>query len=261
MAHVNYRIILFDTSFVGSDPVPPEAATLGLNEMISVAIIGDFDPDNPTHLATNRGIEHAAAALDVQLEAVWLATAEPHDLGRFQGFLCSPGSPYRSQEGALAAIRYARERNIPFIGTCGGFQHLILEYARNVLGVLDAAHAETDSTATRLFITRLRCSLVGKAMEVSLLPESQAASLYGASRSEENYYCNFGLNPQHRSDLEAAGLAVTGTDQDGEVRIMELRSHPFFLGTLFVPQARSAPGSPHPLMLGFCRAVTRPKGG
>jgi CTP synthase (UTP-ammonia lyase) len=220
-----------------------------------IGIIGDYNPQNPTHVATNNGIQHASEVLGSTLEAVWLATDQPHQLENFQGLFGSPGSPYRSMDGALSGIRFARENNVPFLGTCGGFQHLVIEYARNVMGFTDATHAESDPYASCLFITALSCSLVGKTMEVSITPGSRAADAYQATRSMEQFYCNFGLNPEYREQLEKHGLEITGQDQDGEVRIVELGTHPFFVGTLFVPQARSAPGRPHPLILEFCRAA------
>ncbi len=223
---------------------------------IKIAIIGDFNANNATHTATNDGIQHAAQFLNVSIEAAWLPTDETHQLKHYQGLFCSPGSPYRSLEGALVGIRYAREQNIPFLGTCGGFQHLILEYARNVLGFADAAHAESDPYASRLFITPLSCSLVGKTMEVSLNPGSKAATACRSTQCLEAFYCNFGLNPEYEPSLERGGLAITGKDQKGEARVVELASHPFYLGTLFVPQARSSPEHPHPLIVEFCRAAT-----
>ncbi|HME08688.1 MAG TPA: hypothetical protein VKG25_16650 [Bryobacteraceae bacterium] len=222
-----------------------------------IGIIGDFNPENPTHVATNAGIQHAADALGKPLSGVWLPTDVPHAFEEFQGLLGSPGSPYKSMEGALKGIRYARENNVPFIGTCGGFQHLVIEFARNVMGYQDATHAESDPNASCLFVTRLRCSLVGKTMEVTMKAGSKAASACQGTRSMEQFYCNFGLNPQYQEQLGTYGLEVTGQDQNGEVRIVELASHRFFLGTLFVPQARSAKGNPHPLILEFCRVAAR----
>jgi CTP synthase (UTP-ammonia lyase) len=142
------------------------------------------------------------------------------------------------------------------MGTCGGLQHLVLEYARNVMGIREAAHAEIDPYASCLFITPLSCTLAGRQMDVRIKPGSKAAQIYGAEQAMENYYCNFGLNPEYRLRLEEAGLAVTGTDANGEVRILELPSHSFFLGTLFVPQTQSKKGHPHPLVLAFCRAAS-----
>ena len=166
-----------------------------------------------------------------------------------------PRQSVKSLDGALAGIRFARENNVPFLGTCGGFQHLAIEYARNVLGFTDAAHAESDPYASCLFVTPLSCSLVGMTMEVSIKPGSRASVAMGSSRSLEKFYCNFGLNPDYEGQLEEHGLAVTGKDQNGEARILELPSHRFFMGTLFVPQASSRPGNPHPLILALCRAA------
>jgi CTP synthase (UTP-ammonia lyase) len=221
----------------------------------TIGIIGDFNPENPTHLFTNKGIQHAAETLGKPIEALWLATDQATEYGEFDGLFGSPGSPYRSFDQALAGIRYARENKVPFIGTCGGSQHLMIEYARNVMGLKDAAHAESDPYASCLFITPLSCSLVGKTMEVAIEPGSKAAEACQAARSMEAYYCNFGLNLEYQNRLEHAGLQISGKDENGEARIVELGSHPFFIGTLFVPQARSKAGYPHPLILAFCRAA------
>ncbi len=222
-----------------------------------IGIIGDFNPENPTHVATNAGIQHAADALRKPISSLWLPTNVSHAFEEFQGFLASPGSPYKSMDGALAAIRYARENDMPFIGTCGGFQHLVIEFARNVMGYQDATHAESDPDAACLFVTPLSCSLVGKTMEVTLKAGSKAAEACQATRSMERFYCNFGLNPQYQEQLGTYGLNVTGQDQNGEVRIVELARLRFFLGTLFVPQASSTKGNPHPLILEFCRLAAR----
>ncbi len=227
-----------------------------MSSRIRIGIIGDFNPENSTHIATDTGIQHAADALGKRFETLWLATDQPHDFAEFQGLLCSPGSPYRSMEGALAGIRYAREKHIPFLGTCGGFQHLLIEYARNVMGLPEASHAESDPYASCLFITPLSCSLFGKTMQVSIEPGSKAADAYQAAASTERFYCNFGLNPEYQQQLGKDGLKITGKDQNGEARIVELDTHRFCVGTLFVPQARSEPGKPHPLVLEFCRAAS-----
>src|SRR5271155_2187758 len=102
------------------------------------------------------------------------------------------------------------------LGTCGGFQHLVLEFARNVMGIQDASHAETDPYASCLFITPLGCSLAGKTMEVTLKSGSRAATACQSTHTSEQYYCNFGLNPEYHRQLEEHGLAITGVDENGE---------------------------------------------
>jgi CTP synthase (UTP-ammonia lyase) len=224
-----------------------------------IGVIGEYDPGNETHVATDDALGHSALRLGIGVDVDWLSTADVGDpevsLGPFDGLLIAPGSPYRSQDGALAAIQHARTRGVPLLGTCGGFQHLVIEIARNVAGIAGAQHAESHPDAPALMVTPLACSLAGQTMSVEVREGTRAGDAYGEASVTEHYYCQFGLNPAYVDDLMAAGLQVSGTDQDGEVRIVELEGHPFFVGTLFVPQARSTVVHPHPLVTGFVAAV------
>lgn len=231
-----------------------------MTDRLHVAVIGDFDDSYAPHLATNAAISHSAEALGFDVWVTWLAT-EPLETGlgpitTADALWCAPGSPYRSLAGALAALRFGRENAVPTLGTCGGCQHIILEYARNVLGFTDAQHAEYDPYGSRLFISSLTCSLAGKTMPVNLKPESLVAQCYGMGRVTEHYYCNFGLNPAYRQTLEEGGLQVTGIDDDDEPRVFELPGHPFYIATLFVPQNRSTLDEPHPLVTALLRAAS-----
>ncbi|HXW82695.1 MAG TPA: hypothetical protein VEJ84_24570 [Acidimicrobiales bacterium] len=228
--------------------------------MLRVGVAGDFDPGNETHQATDAALVHASAATGAVVMGEWVSTdqiasAGPEALEKFDCLLVAPGSPYRSTEGALSAIRHAREHDVPVLGTCGGFQHMVLEIARDVLGYADAGHAELNPGADRLFITPLSCSLKGQTMPVSLAPGSLAARAYGREIASERYYCDFGLNPDHVGELEAAGLRVTGTGPEGEPRVVEWEGTAFFMGTLFVPQASSTVANPHPLMVALLEAA------
>jgi CTP synthase (UTP-ammonia lyase) len=156
--------------------------------------------------------------------------------------------------GVLATIKMAREEAIPLLATCGGFQHVILEYARNVLGFEDAQHAEYDPYASRLIVSKLACSLVGRSLPISLATDSKTSGFYGKTAIEEQYYCNFGVNPEHVPLLRSGPLKIVGSDPEGEVRVVELPNHPFFIGTLFVPQFNSTEAKPHPLLVNFLRA-------
>ena len=233
-----------------------ESRTPGSARTALIGIVGDRNPGNLTHLATEAALGHGAEPIAFE----WVATGEiggdpSARLARYTGLFISPGSPYLSMEGALAAIRYAREQRVPLLGTCGGFQHIVVEFVRDVLGIADADHAETNPAAPRLAITPLSCSLAGQDHPVRLLPGSRAARICGVETSVEPFYCNFGLNPDYRPLLEARGLVVSGLGEDGLVRVLELEDHPYFFGTLYVPQARSRPGAPHPLVAGLVAAA------
>jgi CTP synthase (UTP-ammonia lyase) len=218
-----------------------------------------FEP----HRAIDQALVHAASVLALELEANWLPSesldrsAGMSALSSYDGLWVAPGSPYRSIDGILGAIRFARESSLPLLGTCGGFQHIVLEYARNVLGFADAAHAEYDPYASKLFISQAACSLVGRELVVSLRPESLVARAYGTTVTSEPYYCNFVVNREYNSALAASDLAVVGSDSKGAIRVVKLRNHPFFVGTLFVPQLRSRIEAPHPLVVSFLNACVR----
>lgn len=228
-----------------------------MNAPISIAIVADFNPTSRSHIATNDALAHSAKTLGLNLRPTWIATSDlagadaAERLARFAGLWIGPGSPYASMDGALSAIRLARERQIPLLGTCGGFQHLIIEYARNVLGYKDAEHEESAPNAARHVISRLACSLVGRTMTITLQPGSILAQIYGQSTVDEEYLCNFGVNPQYVDALLGGALRVAASDAEGVVRAVELRDHPFFIGTLFLPQHRSTYAAPHPLVTRF----------
>ncbi len=222
-----------------------------------IAVLGEYNPSYEPHQATDAAIEHSKTLLGADIDAEWISTQvidEKH-LSDYSGLWIAPGSPYKNLEKTLCAIQYAREYQIPCLGTCGGFQHMLLEYARNVLGVKDASHAEYDPYASNLFISELPCSLVGREMRLNLVAGSQVAGIYSATSTREHYYCNFGVNPDYVPLLKQGPLRVSGSDAEGEVRVVEHPGHPFFIGTLFVPQQRSTPERPHPLVTAFLRAV------
>lgn len=226
--------------------------------MKKLAILGEFNPSSETHAATNMAIEHSKKLFDIELEVRWISTDKISKslLALYNGYLVAPGSPYRDMEKAILAIQYARENNIPILGTCGGFQHMIIEYARNVLGFKNAQHAEYHPDAPELFISKLSCSLRGREMTLNIIPNSKTAALYGSLQVNETYYCSFGVNPAVIDRLKEGPLHFVGSDGEGDLRILEHPEHPFFMGTLFVPQTNSSEKKPHPIVTGLLETVS-----
>ncbi|WP_293934378.1 CTP synthase [Iodobacter sp.] len=225
---------------------------------LTIGLIGDFNAEITAHQAIPVALELAAKALDIGINPVWLPTADiTHraQLQQFSGLWCVPGSPYQNTDGALLAIRYAREKNIPFLGTCGGFQHAVIEYARNVLGWADADHAETAPDAQRAVISPLECSLVEANASVRFMAVSKLAEAYQNQPSTEGYRCRYGLNPEFQAALTAGPLRATAMDEAGDIRGIELDDHPFFVATLFQPERKALTGVCPPIVKAFITAI------
>jgi CTP synthase len=226
-------------------------------KILRIALVGDFNSEVIAHQAIPLAIDDAAAVQELAADYDWIATSDissADDLVGYDAIWLVPASPYKNVEGAFIAIRYARENSIPFLGTCGGFQHAIIEYARNVSGWSDAAHAETD-TEGRMVIAPLSCSLVEKSDVIELRANTLIAKAYGRLSIEEGYHCNYGISPEFATELEEGALRVTGWDEEGEIRAVELITHPFFVATLFQHERNALEGRPAPLVHAFLRAA------
>jgi CTP synthase (UTP-ammonia lyase) len=228
---------------------------------VTVGLIGDYSASVTAHRAIPVALQLAADALRIDLGFEWIPTEEITSIARvarFDGLWCVPASPYRSMDGALLAIRHARESGVPFLGTCGGFQHAIVEYARNVLGWADAEHAETAPGAGRAVVSELACALVEATGVVRFFSGSRIASAYGATEATEGYRCRYGLNPAFQAALVAGPLRAAASDETGEIRAVELDGHPFFVATLFQPERAALTGQSAPLVVSFVSACGGP---
>ncbi|AHJ74214.1 MULTISPECIES: CTP synthase [Kosakonia] len=222
---------------------------------LRIALVGDYSHDVVAHQAIPLAIDDAAAVLEITADYDWLPTSEinsDEDLVGYDAIWVVPGSPYKNANGAFIAIKYARENAVPFLGTCGGFQHAVIEYARNVLGWADAAHAETENIG-RMVITPLTCALVDQNGAIELRPNTLIARAYGRELIEETYRCSFGVAEEFARELESGDLRVTGWDEDGEIRAVELVTHPFFVATLFQHERAALAGRPVPLVQAMLR--------
>ncbi|EIQ01434.1 CTP synthase (UTP-ammonia lyase) [Opitutaceae bacterium TAV1] len=225
--------------------------------MIHIALLGEFDPSRETQVATINAIEHSSHQSGLETSSDWISTRDiTEDLfSRYHAIWIAPGCKYLDQDKLFEAIRYAREQGVPCIGTCGGFQHMILEYARHELGISNAQSQEYSPESEYLCISQLECSLRGRDMNLTFTPGSLVEHLYGSSEASERYYCSFGINPTFSEALHSGKMRITGRDPEGDVRVIEWPDHPFFLATLYVPQTRSSVDNLHPLITGFLYAA------
>ena len=131
---------------------------------------------------------------------------------------------------------------------------MLVEHARNLVGIVDASHAEYGGGGTPV-ITPLACTLVDTAIEVDVVPGTLLAKIHGGSSVTERTNCNYGLAPQLETIASTHGMVVSGRDDTGEVRAVERPDHPFFLATLYQPQRTSSAGAPHPVLAALVDAV------
>ena len=227
---------------------------------LRIALIGDQNPDVEAHVAIPKALALAASSNHCAVADTWFATTTlangvHSQLHGFDGIWCVPGSPYSSMDGALNAIRFARENKVPFLGTCGGSQHALIEFVRNALGKTEADHAESHPEAKLPLIAPLPCALREVEARIQLQPDSRARTIYGKSEIIEPFNCGFGLNPEHEQLFHNTKLKITGTGDDGNARVVELDDHPFFMATLFQPERSAFNAVSHPLIVAFLKAA------
>lgn len=220
-----------------------------------IALVGDRSPTVGSHVRIPKLLTALAERDGLVLDAYWIPTEDAAEVSGFDAVWLMPGSPYRSEAGALAAVRTAREQGIPFLGTCAGFQHALLEFARDVCGLTQVVNAETSPDAEELLIVPMACSLVGHEGLVRVTPGSVAERILGADRTVGRYHCSFGFNAAYVDVLSSHGLHFSGTDEAGEIRIAELPDHPFFVATLFQPELDGDGSRPHPIIRAFAAAA------
>lgn len=226
---------------------------------VHLALIGDYDPQVTAHQAIPQALRLAGEALGLNVHFDWLATdtlTASTSLQHYDGFWCVPASPYRDMDGALLAIRYAREQRRPFLGTCGGFQHAVLEFARNVMGWTQAEHGELAPDSPHALLTPLNCALVEATDRIRLMAFTRIAKAYGELDIHEGYRCRYGVNPEFEQALLQADLIASGHDATGDLRAVELLGHPFFVATLFQPERAALKGITPPLVKAWLEACS-----
>src|SRR5262245_28237003 len=242
-------------------------------DAIQIGVPGDYDPKSPTLPSLEKSIQHAADELNIPASVTWLPTDSllgadlDQKLEMFDGLWAAPGSPYKSFDGMLRGIEFARRRDWPYLGTCAGFQYAFIEFARNVLHVADADSAENNSGSKNIIIYPVACAvpdrknnapkLSGKVPDIRLRPGSYLQSFYGKDQEtvNEEYFCNFEVNPDFEWTTMEAGFPVVARGPQGEIRAIESPTHRFYVATLFQPQLSSTEKKPHPIVLAFVQAA------
>jgi len=237
---------------------------------VRIAIVGKYVTLADSYLSVVEAVKHAAFHHGGKLEIVWVAsddveTPDADCLDGVDGIVVPGGFGVRGIEGKLNAIRFARERQVPFLGLCLGLQCAVIEFARNVGGLEGANSSEFDATTPHPVIDLMHeqhdLSHKGGTMRLGLwvcrlLEGSRARRAYGEEIILERHRHRYEVNNRYRRQLEAAGLTVSGTTVDGKlVEVVEIRDHAFFVASQFHPEFKSRPTRPHPLFRDFVGAA------
>lgn len=229
--------------------------------MKKIAIIGDYNQNEESHRLIMESIKEVAEELQGEPEAQWIMSdaldvSEEH-LKLFDGFWFSPGSPYKNAKNVLSAIQYARTNGVPALGTCAGFQHMVIEFARNVLGFYSADSEENDTECADAVITKLSCTLMNKKEQLEISdPNSILARSLGVNELIGEYRCNYGFHEAYRSAFQNSDrIAAIVQTKNGYFRGFELKNHPFFIGTLFIPQLDFKGDSSYRIIRSFVKVV------
>ncbi len=242
-----------------------------LQKPLRIAIVGKYTELRDAYISVKEALLHAALAHDRKLEIVWVNSGDLEKdkgwdaLQDVSGIVVPGGFGYRGVEGKILAAQYARTRRVPYLGLCLGMQVMSIEFARNVLGLEDANSAEYDASCQHPVIDLMpdqhHLSEMGGTMRLGsypcvLKPNTLAARAYGAEVVHERHRHRFEFNNRYRQMFEQADACFSGLSPDGRlVEILELRDHPFMLGSQFHPEFQSRPNRPHPLFRAFVRAA------
>ena len=224
-----------------------------MHAVLNIALVGDYDPQVLAHQAIPKALKLNTSQ---QIEYQWIHSTEvdTKDLSQFDGIWCVPKSPYENMDNVLSAIRFAREHKKPFLGTCAGYQHAALEFARNVLGYEQAGNAEVNLETSMPLISALVCRLNNEQKGIALKEGCKIRHLYEQSEITEEFNCGFGVNPKYLSLFAESDLLFSSVDHHGDPKSLELQSHPFFIGTAFQPERSALHNKQHPIIKAFLNA-------
>lgn len=217
-----------------------------------IALLGD-DRGRRSHQELNALRPRLGAELGV--EVAWVPTDGDVDLARYDGVWLVPGSPYADDAAVLRALTTVRNERLPFLGTCGGMQYAVLEFAREVLGDADATHAETAGDAGSNVVTALACSLQGEERLVTPVPGTRFDTMVDGP-FVGMHFCSYAPSADAVARLQAAGVVVGATADDAGAEVLEFPDHPFYVTSMFQPHIGSLAGAPvHPLVCAFVDAA------
>lgn len=241
-----------------------------LKEEVDIAIVGKYVDVKDAYLSIREALKHAGVHLGCKVNFAWIDSEKLENSNEvelnYDGILIPGGFGKRGAEGKIIAIRYAREKNIPFLGICFGFQLAVVEFSRNVCGIRNASSSELSESGECVIdllpeqkqIKELGGTMRLGEIEVTIKPGTIAHKLYGKEKVFERHRHRYEVNPEYIPKLESKGLVFSGwSDSKRRMEILELSGHRFFFATQFHPEFKSRPLFPSPPFRGFLESAFR----
>jgi CTP synthase len=238
---------------------------------VKIGLIGKYVELPDAYKSITEAFIHAGASNEVKVKIQWIHSEDltpenvPSKLAKLDGILVAPGFGHRGTEGKVAAVQYARENKIPFFGICLGMQMAVIEFARNVLNLKDAASLEMDENTSNPVInlmedqkdvTEKGGTMRLGAWDCKLEKDSKAFEAYKSELISERHRHRYEFNNEYLEQVTNAGMKVTGTNpKTGLVEIVEVEDHPWFVAAQYHPEYKSTVLNPHPLFLSFVDAA------
>lgn len=238
---------------------------------VTIGLIGKYVELPDAYKSIAESFIHAGAANECKVKLVWVQSEHlakdniNQTLGMLDAILVAPGFGERGIEGKIDAVRFAREKRIPFFGICLGMQCAVIEFARNVLGLKGAAstemnkntpHPVIDMMESQKAVTKKGGTMRLGAYTCELVKGTRAHHIYGKTKISERHRHRYEFNNKYQKQFEKAGFIASGINPDGKlVEIVELKDHPYFLGAQFHPELKSTVLNPHPLFVEFVKAA------
>ncbi|MCP4520404.1 MAG: CTP synthase [Cytophagales bacterium] len=242
---------------------------------VTIALIGKYVELQDSYKSITEAFIHAGAHNQCQVKVKWVQSdnlteeSVAKELEGAHAVLVAPGFGQRGVEGKLETIKYVRENNIPFFGICLGMQCAVIEFARNVLSLTDAASAEMEDGTTNPVIDIMEeqkdITQKGGTMRLGAYPcdlkeGSLIAKAYGTAQIEERHRHRYEFNNKYLAQMEEAGMIASGINPEtGLVEVVEIPTHKFFVGTQYHPEYKSTVINPHPLFVAFVQAAIENK--